>query len=107
MTILGKYQIEHGAEGPLNLGYWELTAANGETKRVSGKGATLISLLFANHEYQLRDDFHPLDLFSEDSLIPGQKAFIEAYAKDHPDQAKEVWEAWYRRHPEDRPENGR
>lgn len=44
----------------------------GEEMTITGRKAALLSVILATANYQLREDFHPLDAFSEDSLKRGQ-----------------------------------
>lgn len=65
--------LEHGFEGPLKSGFWLVkNTVTGDVKKLSGKEASMISLLIADNLYQFRDDFQPLDAFTESSLDKGR-----------------------------------
>lgn len=65
-----KILLEHAFEGPFNAGCYDVALPNGRRFRVSGKAASMVSLILSG--YQLRDDFMPLDAFTHDSLAPGR-----------------------------------
>lgn len=72
--------LEHGFEGPFKSGFWLVKdSRSGEVKKLSGKEASMISLLLADNLYQFRDDFHPLDAFTEESLEQG-RAYVKVRA---------------------------
>ena len=74
--------LEYGAEGPLRQGYWQAT--NSETKSVvklKGKQASLISMILSG--YVLKDDFHPFDAFTDDSVEAGSPLHQVATAQDN------------------------
>lgn len=63
-------QLEHSFEGPFNAGCYVAQMPTGREVRLSGKSASMISLLLAG--YQLKDDFQPLEAFTDASLAPGR-----------------------------------
>jgi hypothetical protein len=63
-------QLKHGFEGPFNTGYYDVLLPGGRSYRVSGKQASMISLLLAGYEF--REDFHPMEAFTTESLASGR-----------------------------------
>lgn len=62
--------LEHSFEGPFKSGCFDVTYASGRKFRVSGRAASLISLILAG--YRIRDDFRAMDPFTLESLAEGQ-----------------------------------
>lgn len=58
----------------------------GESKRVEGRAASLLSMLIAQQGYELREDFHPFDAFTEESLARGCISGSPRYDKPEPRQ---------------------
>lgn len=44
----------------------------GEQRHITGKKSALLSMILANVNYEVREDFHPFDAFTEESLKRGQ-----------------------------------
>ena len=74
--------LEFGCEGPLRQGYWQAT--NAETKEVNkltGKQASLISMILSG--YVLKEDSHPFDAFTDESVEAGKPLMQLATAQDN------------------------
>lgn len=65
--------LERDFSGPWDSAAWTVRdPESGESKRLEGKAAALLSMLIARHDYAIRDDFHPFDAFTEESLDRGR-----------------------------------
>lgn len=65
-----KVVLEHGFEGPYNSGCYDVTLPNGAKFRISGKQASMISLILSG--YTIQEGFHPFDAFDRESLAKGR-----------------------------------
>jgi hypothetical protein len=62
--------LEHSFEGPFNSGCYDVRLPGGGTRRVSGRQASMISMILAGYEF--KDGFLPMEAFTEDSLAAGR-----------------------------------
>lgn len=63
--------LEYGFEGPFREGYWTAMLSNGERKRITGKQASMISMILSGYVFQ--GNFQPADAFTADSLEEGRQ----------------------------------
>ena len=71
--------LEARVSGPLGtVSYRVKNSANGETREIKDREASLLGLLLS--VYPLKAQVHPLDLFTDESLDLGRKAFQAAYS---------------------------
>ena len=61
--------------------------ATGGEQQIVGKKATLLSMVLAATDYQVRDDFHPFDPFTAESLQRGREAFVREWEALQPKDA--------------------
>ena len=74
--------LEYGCEGPLRQGYWQAT--NSETRevtKITGKQSSLISMILSG--FKIKDDFHPFDAFTDESVEAGKPLHQMATAQDN------------------------
>lgn len=62
--------LEHSFEGPFNSGCYDVRLPAGHTRRISGKQASMISMILAGYEF--KDGFHPMEAFTAESLAAGR-----------------------------------
>jgi len=62
--------LEHSFEGPFNSGCYDVRLPGGTTRRVSGRQASMISMILSGYEF--KDGFLPMDAFTQESLAAGR-----------------------------------
>lgn len=64
--------VDHDFGGEYGSGRYIFTFRTGQQRILEGKAAGLLALLLANQEYVLREDFHPTDAFTAESIEAGR-----------------------------------
>ena len=65
--------LDHDFNGEYGSGrYIVSNSESGQRKILEGKAAGLLALLLSDRGYDLREDFHPMDAFTDESLEAGR-----------------------------------